>query len=311
MERADSNMDAYSSLPVEKWWGDENLYLWQGFWFRLQYLQATQEVHNHFDAVPSDVILASFPKTGTTWLKALLYSIINRSSRDSLITNNPHELVPSLEVQIYRRDIASAHSPARSPSGGIFNTHIPYQLLPETIKTGECRVVYITRNPKDTFVSLWHFVGNSTKPWPLEMALERFCSGVVPYGSYFDHVLGYWKESLERPKKVFFISYEELKEDPKTHVKRLAEFLGCPFSGEDEEEKEVEEIVRSCSFERLSNLEVNKSSDRPTWLPLPYSSYFRQGGMGDHKNYLDPEMIKRIDTITHEKLHGSGLVFGI
>ncbi|KAF8378548.1 hypothetical protein HHK36_029891 [Tetracentron sinense] len=129
------------------------------------------------------------------------------------------------------------------------------------------------------------------------MALGRFCSGVVPYGSYFDHVLGYWKESLERPKKVFFISYEELKDDPKTHVKRLAEFLGCPFNGEDEEQ-EVEEIARNCSFDRLSNLEVNKSSDCPTWLKLPYSSYFRQSGMGDHKNYLDPEMIKRIDTIT-------------
>ncbi|KAF8378551.1 hypothetical protein HHK36_029894 [Tetracentron sinense] len=303
-------MDDYSSLPVEKWWGDEHLYHWRGFWFRLPYLQATQEVLNNFNPLPSDVILTSFPKTGTTWLKALLYSIINRSSSDSLITNNPHELVPSLELQIHRRDIATTHSFAGSPSAGIFSTHIPYQLLPQTIKTGECQVVYITRNPKDTFVSLWHFVGKSNKPWPLEMALERFCSGVVPYGSYFDHVLGYWKESLVKPKKVFFISYEELRDNPKTHVKRLAEFLDCPFNGEDEEDV-VEEIVRSCSFERLSNLEVNKSSDCPTWLKLPYNSYFRQGGMGDHKNYLDPEMNKRIDTITHEKLHGSGLVFGI
>lgn len=42
--------------------------------------------------------------------------------------------------------------------------------------------------------------------------------------------------------------YKELKENPALHVKRMAEFMGFPFSEEEEKEGVVEEIVRMCSF---------------------------------------------------------------
>lgn len=141
----------------------------------------------------------------------------------------------------------------------------------------------------------------------LDEAVDKFCSGVLPCGPYYDHVLGYRKASLESPKKVFFITYEELKNDSRTHVRRLAEFLGCPF-GEDEE---VEEVVKSCSFEVISSHEVNKSEDFPSWFPVPYNSFFRQGSVGDHKNYLQPQTILHIDELTREKFHKSGFVYGI
>lgn len=57
--------------------------------------------------------------------------------------------------------------------------------------------------------------------------------------------LKYSKERLARLGNVFFITYEELKDDPKRHVKWLASlpFLGCPFNV-DGENKVVKEIVR-------------------------------------------------------------------
>ncbi|KAJ6734870.1 SULFOTRANSFERASE SULT [Salix purpurea] len=171
----------------------------------------------------------------------------------------------------------------------------------------------LLETPKDTLTSFWHFVLKSRsyeEPWPLEMAVEKFCNGVVPFGPYYDHVLGFWKESLERPEKVFFITYEDLKDDTKTQVKRLAEFLGCPFNGDGEEEV-VDEIVMSCSFEKLSSHEVNKSSEHSPWMRLPMSSFFRKGEVGDHRNYLNNEMVERIDAITVEKFHESGLMYGV
>ncbi|KAL0301893.1 UNVERIFIED_CONTAM: Cytosolic sulfotransferase 16 [Sesamum radiatum] len=79
-----------SSLPKEKWWGDDE-YLFQlgGFWHLPQLIHGVHGVINHFQPLPSDIILASFPKTGTTWLKALLYSIVNRSSKHRLTVENP------------------------------------------------------------------------------------------------------------------------------------------------------------------------------------------------------------------------------
>ncbi|XP_031129718.1 cytosolic sulfotransferase 12-like [Ipomoea triloba] len=294
----------------EKWWGDKHLEQINGFWFMPLYILIINRVLAEFNPRPSDVILSSFPKTGTTWLKSLLYSIINRSS-----LHNPHDLVPFLEFQVYgdHHQESSTHLSSEDTTR-LFNTHIPYQLLGKTLESSGCRVVYVARNPKDTLNFLWHFANKwkmaEEAPWELEEAVEKFLRGTVPTGPYYEHVLGYRMANLKNPSKFFFITYEELKDDTKTHVKRLAEFLGCPFVG-GEEDKEVEEIVKCCSFEVLKNHKVNKSENCPDWFPTPYNSFFRQANVGDHTSYFSDEAIKSIDALTLEKFHKSGFIYGI
>lgn len=101
-------------------------------------------------------------------------------------------------------------------------------------------------------------------------------------------MLEYKKQSTERPKKIIFVTCEELGSNPKTHVKKLAEFLGYPFDNEGQ----VEELFTSCSVETLRNHDVNKSNN--FIHKFPYDSYSRKGQVGDHKNYL-----------TKEEFHGS------
>jgi hypothetical protein len=120
-------------------------------------------------------------------------------------------------------------------------------------------------------------------------------------------VLGYWKASLERPDKVLFLKYEDLKEDIISNLKKIAEFLGIPFTDKEEKEGVVEEISRLCSLDNLRNLEVNKNSVRPSGLPN--SSFFRKGEVGDWANYLSPSMAENYLKIVEEKLSGSGLTF--
>ncbi|KAK1274471.1 Cytosolic sulfotransferase 12 [Acorus gramineus] len=203
------------------------------------------------------------------------------------------------------------------PAQRLFAVHVPFSLLPESVLDSGCRIVYLCRDPKDNFVSLWHHIfalesTQSNKNIPLitlEEIVDGMCTGVFYVGPYFDHVLGFWKERLlegSSSKRVFFLTYEELKRDTTDHVRRLGEFLGCPFVGDDQE---VEEIVRMCSFENLSNVEVNKSEEQIPHGTFTYKSFFRKGEVGDHKNWLSPEMIERIDRAAEEKLSGSGLSF--
>jgi hypothetical protein len=125
-------------------------------------------------------------------------------------------------------------------SGRLFlPTHLPFVLLPASVKadSSACKVVYLCRNPKDTFVSLWHFTNKlkhtSQGTNSLEEAFDMFCRGVSLYGPYWDNVLGYWKKSLENPQKILFLKYEEMKEQPAANLRRLGEFLGCPLSPEE------------------------------------------------------------------------------
>lgn len=318
---ADYNIDMEdsSSLPKQKVISSGlSIVNQQGFWLPSVYLPGIRDTIEHFKPLPTDIVMVSFPKTGTTWLKAILYSIVHGSSKHRLATTHIHQLVPFLEQDVYGR-------PGESPTPNIFcnidndlprifNTHIPYQLLAKALDPLQCRVVYVTRNPKDTLVSMWHFMNKrkmkTDEPWPIDMAVEEFCSQVLAYGPYYDHAMGYKKLSLEKPQNALFLTYEELKNDPKSVVRTLGSFLGFPFEGEGGEE-EIEEIAKSCSFEVLSNHQVNKSEGTVGSYPMPKSAFYRKGMVGDYKNVLTHDMIEKIDALTREKFHSSGFIYGV
>ncbi|XVF54466.1 hypothetical protein PTKIN_Ptkin05aG0182500 [Pterospermum kingtungense] len=297
-----------STLPRRKGWHIvTDLFQCQGFWFYSNFLEGVVSAQQQFQAHPSDIILCSSPKTGTTWLKSLTFAIITRTSFDDstspLLSKTPHDCVPFLEFDL-----------AHSPGVPLLATHMPYSFLPRSIIDSGCKIVYICRDPMDAFVSMYHFVSmqlalKNTEPLPLDQAFKLYCDGVSEYGPYWDHVLEFWRASLERPDKILFLKYEEMREDTVSYVKKLAKFIGYPFSLEEEEKGLVEKIVKMCSFEHLSNLEVNKNGKHRegTSMAIENKVFFRRGEVGGWKNYLTPEMAAVLDQITVEKLSGSGL----
>ena len=108
------------------------------------------------------------------------------------------------------------------------------------------------------------------------------------------------------PNKVLFLKYEDLKEDTVGQTKLLAEFLGFPFSEEEERHGVVEEVSRLCSFENLKDLDVNKG---PILPGRDKSDFFRKAKVGDWSNYLTPSMVEQMKKLIQEKFEGSGLTF--
>ncbi|XP_051121662.1 cytosolic sulfotransferase 5-like [Andrographis paniculata] len=292
-----------TKLPKARFWEVEDIFHWEGFWFWPDVLKLVMTFRSSFTAGNDDVLLASAMKTGTTWLKSLAFCIHrNGGAGDAIAAENPHFLVPTVEVshfavKPYEIDIYDASAPR------LIHTHIPYSLLPDSIKTSSSstKIVYIARNPKDTFISMWHFYNSSLCRIPIETAFDYFCSGVYNCGSLFDHVAEYWIESRKQPEKILFMKYEELKNNPKAEVLKMAEFMGRPLGSEDEAEK----ILWRCSLERLRNLEVNKNGK--VFIYTSNSSFFRKWEVGDWKNYLTPEMEEKIDRKLRDKLEAIGL----
>lgn len=297
-----------------EWFAFSDLYQYQGFWFTPKFLEGTILAQETFKPQPNDIILCSYPRTGTTWLKSLSFAIMNRNNADSSINPlhsvMPHECVPFLEVDLFQQKSIKYY-----PKVPLVATHLPYSSLPKSVIDSTCKLVYICRDPKDVFVSLWHFLGNvkdkETKidEFSLQKGFDLFCNGFSLHGPYWDHVLGYWRASLEFPEKILFIKYEDLKEKTSLHVKRLAEFMGYPFSLDEQREGVVEKIIEICDFHNLRNLEVNKKGEYAIFesIVVQNKEYFRKGQVGDWKNYLTAEMQERLDCIVNQNLQGSGL----
>ncbi|XP_071909574.1 flavonol 3-sulfotransferase [Coffea arabica] len=261
---------------------------------------------------------------GTTWLKALCFAIqtrtITHEKSNPLLSKLPHLLVPFLQVDL-----------AENPKNGdldhnllpLFSTHMPYTSLPESIQKSGSKIIYICREPKATLTSYAHFsnkmrMNNDSEATLIQQhrlqdSFQQFCEGKCPGGPYWDHVLGYWKASLERPDAVLFLKYEGLKKDILLHIRKMAEFMGRPFSAEEEEHGVPQKIADMFSFDNLSSVDVNKNGKHrlSASVEIPNSAYFRKGTGDDWKNHLTQEMIQTVDQITQQKLLGSNLSFGL
>ncbi|KAL8217506.1 hypothetical protein R6Q57_020879 [Mikania cordata] len=289
------------------------LYKHEDVWNSKDFLEGKLLAQQRFKADPSDIFLCSFPKTGTTWLKALVFAIITREkfneSTSPLLNNLPHDCILFLE-----KDPEKIEENRKNSFFPPINTHIHYHSLPKSILTSNCKIVYIYRNMKDVLVSYYHFVRQIVKlqieDAPFEEAFDEFCKGILNFGPYWDHILGYWKASLEKPEIFLFIKYEDMKKYPTTNVKKLAEFIGHPFTIEEEKAGVIENIIKLCSFENLSNLEVNKSGNHRagTTQMIENRLFFRKAEDEEWKNYFTEEMIEKIDKLIDEKLGATGLV---
>ncbi|KAK4726790.1 hypothetical protein R3W88_031707 [Solanum pinnatisectum] len=303
------------TLSKEKGWIGSFIYKYQGFWTSPKLIQGVIACQQQFQAQDTNIIFVTTPKSGTTWLKSLLFTLVNRlkhsivEQNHPLLVKNPHVLVPFLEHTLYVDSRVPDFSSFTSPR--LLATHVPFASLPKSVQNSETKLVYLCRNPRDTFISMRHFSNNLRLDHKdtnsIEEMFDFFCKGLSIYGPFWDHVLDYWKQSIENPNRVLFLMYEEMKEKPKVQLNRLTEFLECQFSIEEENCEVVDEILKMCSFENLSNLEVNTNEKLST--REGNKMFFRKGEIGDWKNYFTVEMSEKLNHITEQKFDGSRLKF--
>jgi hypothetical protein len=100
-----------------------------------------------FAARPSDIIIAAIPKAGTTWIKAILYSMVCRTehppggSDHPLNFLGPHECIKFLEYQLYMRNKIPDLDALPDPR--LFATHVPFVSLPRSVAASGSKIVYV------------------------------------------------------------------------------------------------------------------------------------------------------------------------
>ncbi|CDY68549.1 BnaA08g31560D [Brassica napus] len=127
-----------SSLPSTKDFLGK-LYNYQGCWYYPNTLLGVRNFQKGFKPQETDIVIASFPKSGTTWLKALTFALLERSKNSSSDTN--------LYLNSSTPDLTKFSSPR------LFSTHMPLHTLQVPFKDSPCKIVYVCRDVKDVLSS--------------------------------------------------------------------------------------------------------------------------------------------------------------
>ena len=261
------------------------------------------------------VWIASYPKSGNTWIRAFLHNLtrilhgesgeqdINEMARFSTWeldkARYAHFLGFEPDNTIHRAEIAATRHAvhqeiADSAEGLIF------------IKTHNCLVidrghptinfavtsgaVYVVRNPLDVAISYAHHAGTTVDKAIEHMTLTNVETAGKEGAIY--EVLGSWRQHVfswtRNPSPAIHIMrYEDMLDDPMRAFGALARHLLLKPS-----DRQLADAIELSSFSRLKTQEREKGfRERP---PNADDDFFREGRAGQWKDVLTPAQIARL-----------------
>jgi hypothetical protein len=256
------------------------------------------------------VWLASYPKSGNTWVRAFLHNLFRNATVSHDINRMEDLTLGDTKPSAYK-----AVEPAFTIEWSMAQTfalrrrvhHAIASLRPETVfvKTHAALIEaeghplvtmdvtaganYIVRNPLDVVLSFAdHFA------LPLDTAIQHMAQRghVLPQNEINTYeATGSWSENVEswaeRPSvSLHVVRYEDLQDEPRKAFGGIARFLGI-----NPPRDRLDRAIKLSSFKVLQEQERRRGfRERPPHA----SAFFRKGTSGQWRTALSPDQVARV-----------------
>lgn len=214
------------------------------------------------ETCPSDIFIASYPRSGNTWMQYLIVGMA--------LDLNPR-LAPDPLVQSLVPDVHATKFYKRFGTPTFFKTHH----LPQPEYQ---RVIYLVRDGRDAMVSYFHYLTDLGEA-PDFLNLVATGEGLFPC-RWHEHVEAW----LGNPHgaEMMIIHYETLKRDTVGELERI-----CQFAGLERDRSLLERIAQNATFAAMRERET-KLGWQDTW-PKD-KAFVRRGIVGSFKDEM-PEPV--------------------
>ncbi|XP_026533191.1 sulfotransferase 1A1-like [Notechis scutatus] len=145
----------------------------------IKYFAEIYDEVERFEAHPDDLLISTYPKSGTTWVSEIIDMIYKEGSLEKCKVQPIYMRVPFLEFAV--PDVPTGIKLLKEvPRPCLIKTHLPVQMLPKSFLEKNCKVIYVARNAKDVAVSYYYFYQMAKvhpEPGTWEEFLEKFMDG--------------------------------------------------------------------------------------------------------------------------------------
>jgi hypothetical protein len=260
------------------------------------------------------VWLPSYPKSGNTWFRAFLTALLNPGNSNVDINNlYPTTIASSRQLFDEMAGVSSAdlspeeidrlrplvyrQNAVESDEMIYHKTHDAWTLLPE----GEPifppditkAVLYFIRNPLDVAISFAHHLSTDIDKTLAIMNNPEyaFCQRTDRLHNQLRQRLLTWSGHVNSwvdysGLPVLVLRYEDMKVNTVETFTRAVSFIGLTATP-----SEIETALEQSSFARLKQQEEEKGFSEKS---AKAASFFRKGEVGDWKNVLTPDQVKRV-----------------
>lgn len=223
--------------------------------------------------LPLDVVIASYPRSGNTWLRLLLADLLLQLNEIPTATKLPtheDELIPDLD----RGDPAFVERDGIVLPCGFYKTHRCYQ-------AGMHRTVWVIRQPTASLVSYFHFHRRYAELTQFaEQGIDLFCKQFAI--DWCRHTQHHQSIVTTDPERTLMVTYEGLHANPIEELARIAQFLGIHA---DRSMCEIAIDNHSFAKQRATEKEAGENGE----------FFFRSGQVDSARNELTEEANEFID----------------
>lgn len=252
--------------------------------------QKTKELQNHhFDSTiwndfrfrADDIIIATYAKSGTTWMQQIVAQMLFNGDPDLAVA----EMSPWLDLRVPPKEVKLPQVEAQTHRR-ILKTHLPIDAL---VYSPHAKYIFIGRDGRDVLWSLYNHhvhgneafyaalndtpcrVGPPLLPPPADIRdywHDWMNKDGYPFWSFWENIRGWWQ--IRGLPNLLLIHFNDLKCDMPGSMRRIARFLDIAI-----DESRWPDIVTYCTFDWMKQNATRS---------VPLGGAFWDGGAGTFIN---------------------------